>query len=300
MNYLKVTDLKPNIVEQIVQRALEFKAYASSNILKNKVVVLLFEKPSLRTKMSFMIGIQRLGGNAIYFSDQEVGLGVREPIRDIAGVVSSMADMVVIRTFEQEKVEKFAYYSSIPVINALTDTEHPCQALGDMLTIQEHIGGIRGKQLAFIGDGNNVARSLAYATAGLGGRFIIASPSGFELPHQVVEDANQYGKQSGGSVKQVRMPTTAVQGASIVYTDVWVSMGMQTNILARQEAFKSYQVNLDLMKQAPDALFMHDMPAHPGEEVTEDVLYSNFSICLQQANNRLWTQLALMEKLIQR
>ena len=296
MDYLRVKDVSPDTLEQIARRGLELKSGAISNVLAGKLVALLFEKPSLRTKLSFWAGVQKLGGMPVYFASEEVGLGRREPVADAARVASSMADMIMIRTFDQAVLEDFAANSSVPVINALTDSEHPCQALADMMTIAEVCGSGTVGRLAFVGAGNNVAVSLAYAAAGAGWNFVIASPKGYELPHREAEGARNYGRKNGGTVEQLRLPEEAVAGASVIYTDVWASMGEEAEADQIRRDFKGYQVTPQLMNLGlPTAKFMHDMPAHPGEEISEGMLYEARSVCFVQAENRLWAQAALME-----
>ena len=224
-HFLKLSDIAPEEIQPLLARAIELKAGATSNALAGKSVAILFEKPSLRTKLSFWVGAEKLGGHPVHFAPEEVGLGRREPIADVANVMSRMSDIAVIRTFEQSTIEEFAAAASIPVINALTDFEHPCQALADTQTIMEQLGGVSGAKVAYIGDGNNVAVSLGYAVAGLGGHLTVASPAGYTVPGESLEGANTYGASAGGSVTQVTSPEEAVAGADIVYTDVWTSMG---------------------------------------------------------------------------
>jgi ornithine carbamoyltransferase len=295
-HYLYVADLNADEILPILNRAVELKHGATSNALAGKSIALLFEKPSLRTKLSFWIGAEKLGGKPVYFSPEEVGLGKREPVADVANVMSRMADAAVIRTFAQSTLDEFAAAASIPVINALTDGEHPCQALADTQTILEHCGTVNGKKIVFVGDGNNVAISLAYAVAGLGGHLVVASPNGYEIPESDLTSSNAFGP---GSVTQVTDPKEAVDSADVVYTDVWTSMGQESETQKRLKDFAGYQVNpalLDLAK--PDVKFMHDLPAHPGEEISDGLLYDPRSIAFDQAENRLWAQAALMEKLI--
>ena len=293
--------LPPSEILPLVQRAVALKAGAvPSDALAGKHVVLLFEKPSLRTKLSFWIGAEKLGAKPLYFSPEEVGLGVREPVADVAKVVSSMADMAVVRTFEQSKLDEFTAASDIPVINALTDEEHPCQALADLMTMYEVRGSLDDVRVAYIGDGNNVATSLAYAVSGAGGTLLLASPLQYEVPVRARLDCGTYASEGGssGSIIQTREPAHAVSGAEFVYTDVWISMGQEAESAQRLNDFAGYQVNPELMSQAaPQARFMHDMPAHPGEEVSHDMLQHPSSVVYQQAENRMWAQMALMEEL---
>jgi len=298
-HFLKFSDIAPDEIQPILDRAIELKSGASSTALAGKSVAILFEKPSLRTKLSFWVGTEKLGGNPVHFAPEEVGLGKREPVVDVANVMSRMSDMAVIRTFAQSILEEFAAAATIPVINALTDAEHPCQALADVQTIVEQLGSVSGAKVAFIGDGNNVAVSLAYAVAGLGGQLTVASPDGYTLPQESLDGANAYGASVGGSVKQVRSPEEGVEGADIVYTDVWTSMGQEAETAKRLIAFDGYQVNPALLDQAaPNVKFMHDLPAHPGEEISGGLLYDPRSVAFDQAENRLWAQAALMGKLI--
>tara|TARA_A100001037_G_scaffold222569_1_gene200418 strand:+ start:651 stop:1556 length:906 start_codon:yes stop_codon:yes gene_type:complete len=298
-HFLKLSDIAPEEIQPILDRAIALKKGASSSALSGKSVAILFEKPSLRTKLSFWVGTEKLGGNPVYFAPEEVGLGKREPVADVAQVMSRMSDVAVIRTFEQSTIEEFAVDSTIPVINALTDAEHPCQALADTQTITEQLGSVKGAKVAFIGDGNNVAVSLGYAVAGLGGHMTVASPDGYKLPSEDLEGANTYGASAGGSVSQVTSPEEAVSGADIVYTDVWTSMGQEAETAKRLVAFDGYQVNPELLDKAgKNVKFMHDLPAHPGEEISDGLLYDDRSVVFDQAENRLWAQAALMEKLI--
>ena len=300
-HFLRFRDLPPAEISPLLNRAIELKSGAESRALEGKSVALMFEKPSLRTKLSFWIGAQKLGANPVYFSPEEVGLGKREPVADVAKVVASMADMAVVRTFAQATLDEFGENSEIPVINALTDGEHPCQALADVMTMLEIRGYLDEVRVAFIGDGNNVAASLAYAIAGLGGTIVIASPFGYELQYGTRVDAANFtsGLAKMVSVIQMRDPIEATRHADFVYTDVWTSMGQEAETAQRLKDFQGYQVNPELMEKAkPQARFMHDMPAHPGEEVSEDMLSHPSSVVYQQAENRMWAQMALMEHIV--
>ena len=298
-HFLYFSDIASDEIQPILDHAIELKSGALSTVLTGKSVAILFEKPSLRTKLSFWVGTEKLGGNPVHFAPEEVGLGKREPVADVANVMSRMCDMAIIRTFAQSTLDEFAAAATIPVINALTDAEHPCQALADVQTIMEQLGSVSGAKVAFIGDGNNVAVSLAYAVAGLGGHLIVASPGGYTLPQETLDGANAYGASVGGSVSQVTKPQEGVAGADIVYTDVWTSMGQEAETAKRLIAFDGYQVNPALLDQAaPNVKFMHDLPAHPGEEISDGLLYDPRSVAFDQAENRLWAQAALMEKLI--
>jgi len=297
-HFLSVTDLAPSEVREVIARGRALKAGEPSQALAGKSVAILFEKPSLRTKLSFEVGISRLGGHPIYFSEDEIGLGIREPIADVARVMSRMADAVIIRTFAHEMIQEFAAAATVPVVNALTDGEHPCQALADLQTIEEHQGSLEGVKVAYIGDGNNVAASLALGLAATGGHLTIASPPGYELPEETASDAGQLNADSGGRLQQIADPVDAVSEADIVYTDVWTSMGQEQERQARLDAFKGYQVNPELLDRAPNGVrFMHDLPAHPGEEISEGLLTDPRSIVFDQAENRLHAQAGLRDYL---
>ena len=288
---LSVADLSPEEIRQVVGRASFLKEGKKSTALQGKSVAMLFEKPSLRTRVSFDVGIKQLGGHPVYLGKDEVGLGGREAISDVAQVLSRYVDAIVARVYQHQTLEELAKHASIPVINALSDVEHPCQALGDMLTIQESLGKTDGVSLAFVGDGNNVAASLALAAASMGAGCTIASPEGYELPATLL--------QTAGAV-QVVAPEEAVAGADVVYTDVWVSMGQEDETKERLETFRGYQVNPSLMELAkPGAIFMHPLPAHHGEEVGSGMLEHPASVVFNQAENRLHAQKAVLEKILE-
>lgn len=300
-DFLAFSDLAPSEVMPVLQRAISLKSGKKSNALAGRSAALIFEKPSLRTKASFWVGVEELGGRPVYFGPEEVGLGKREPVEDVARMISRVVDLVIIRTFAHSTIEKFAAASSVPVVNALTDAEHPCQALADILTILEHKKSLRGVKVAYVGDGNNVAISMAYAVAFTGGHFVVASPDGYELPAEHLKATQAAAKQAGGSVTQVRDVRAAVKGADVVYTDVWTSMGQEAETAVRKKAFAGYQVNPALMAHAgPQAVFMHDMPAHPGEEVSEGMLTHPSSVVFDQAENRLWAQMGLLDYMFTR
>ena len=294
-HFLSVTDLAPSEVREVIARGRALKAGEPSQALAGKSIAILFEKPSLRTKLSFEVGIHRLGGHPIYFSPEEVGLGKREPVQDVARVMSRMADAAIIRTFDHGILEQFSEAATIPVINALTDGEHPCQTLADLQTIEESKGSLDGVRVAYIGDGNNVAISLALGMASTGGHLTIASPGGYTMPETTEIDVAPLNAKSGGSLKLVSDPVEAVSDADIVYTDVWTSMGQEEETTIRLEAFKGYQVNPALLDKAPSGVrFMHDLPAHPGEEISDGLLTDPRSIAFDQAENRLHAQAGLL------
>ena len=281
-SFLSVSYMSPNDIGAIIKRASQLKTSYSSKPLEDKTVALIFEKPSLRTRVSFEIGIRRLGGESIYITKEEIGLGVREPVQDVAHVLSQWVDCIVAR-----------------VINALSDYEHPCQALADLLTIYEHKDKLKGTRVAFIGDGNNVASSLALACASVETEFYIATPTAYEIPHNVWQKALEIASLSNTVIEQMNSPEDAVRGADVVYTDVWASMGQEHERDKRIKCFKDYQVDETLMSKAkPNAIFMHDMPAHEGEEISPGMLYSDQSVVFDQADNRLHAQSALLDKLL--
>jgi len=294
-HFLSVTDLAPSEVREVIARGRALKGGEPSQALAGKSIAILFEKPSLRTKLSFEVGIHRLGGHPVYFSPEEVGLGKREPVQDVARVMSRMADAAIIRTFDHGILEQFSEAATIPVINALTDGEHPCQTLADLQTIEESKGSLDGVRVAYIGDGNNVAISLALGMASTGGHLTIASPGGYTMPETTEIDVAPLNAKSGGSLKLVSDPVEAVSDADIVYTDVWTSMGQEEETRIRLEAFKGYQVNPALLDKAPSGVrFMHDLPAHPGEEISDGLLTDPRSIAFDQAENRLHAQAGLL------
>lgn len=294
---VSIGDLTPSELGRILQvaKALKDAGFARQPSLAGKTLALLFEKPSLRTRVSFHVAMRQLGGDCIYLSPAEVGMGQRESIADVARTLSRYVDCIAARTFSMRTVEELARHATVPVINALSDREHPCQALADLLTITERKGNLRGVTIAFVGDGNNVANSLALGASMAGAHFRIASPPGFELPPDVLERARTLAVQSGGSVQQLRDPAAAVRDADVVYTDVWASMGQEHEAEARRKAFAGYTVDGHLMAQAkPDAIFMHDLPAHRGEEVSDDVIDGHQSVVFDQAENRMHAQKALL------
>ena len=306
-DFLSILDLDHAALARLLDRARQMKAdrqlgpqAPTAGALAGKHVALLFEKPSLRTRSTFEIAVRELGAHTLDLP-AEFAQGVREPLEDIARNLERWVHALVLRTFGQEKALKFATAGrSLPVVNALTDEEHPCQALADVMTMIERWGSLRGRTVAYVGDGNNVATSLAQASVMLGARVRVASPSGYELPDRVIAQARRVAVE-GGVVERCADPQDAVRGADAVYTDVWASMGEEQEAEDRKVIFAPYQVNRALMTlAAPDALFMHCLPAHLGEEVTVDVLESPASVVFDQAENRLHTQKALLQLLLGR
>ncbi len=266
-----------------------------NTLLNEKVLVLMFEKPSTRTRVSFEVAMRQLGGHCLYLSPEEVGLGKRESVPDVARVLSRYANAIAARTFSHGTLETLAANADIPVINALSDLEHPCQALADLLTIFEEKPTLEGLVISFIGDGNNAAHSLMLGAALCGMNFRIASPKGYQVQESVLETAQQYAAIGGTEILCTEDPCEAVTGADVVYTDVWTSMGQEQEADERRKAFADYQVNGKLLSLAKvDAILMHPLPAHHGEEVAEDILYMERSVVFDQAENRLHAQKALL------
>ena len=296
---LSIVDLTPEELRGVLEMALRTKQDACAPLLQGKTLALLFEKASLRTRVSFDVAMRQLGGHAIYLSQAEVGLGQRESIADIARVLSRYVDAIAARTFAQSTLEALAKYASVPVINALSDDEHPCQAAADLLTIYEKKGRFAGLSLAFVGDGNNVAASLVQGSAMMGMNFAMASPDGYGLTEAVLAQAQRLASLTGASIRIAAAPEDAVRGADVVYTDVWTSMGQEDQRRERLQAFAQYQVNEDLLSlAAPDAIFMHDLPAHRGEETVDAVIDGPQSVVFDQAENRLHAQGAILALLM--
>ena len=296
---LSVLDFESEEIYDLLRTASNFKKGLSQSSLENKSVALIFEKPSLRTRVSFDIAISQLGGHPVYLSKDEVGMGIREPISDIAKVLSRFVNGVVVRTFSQNTLKELSANSSVPIINALSDEEHPCQALADILTMYEKLGDISGKKIAYIGDGNNVASSLAIAAATLGANVVIAAPDGYSLPTPIIETVRLRAFSAKANLLLTDNPNEAASDADVIYTDVWTSMGQEEETETRLEAFKSFQVNQELLSLSKkSALFMHPMPAHVGQEISPGLLENPKSVVFDQAENRLHIQKAILTKLI--
>jgi len=298
-DFLTVHDLEPFGVLELVKKANLMKSALPPQVLANKTVALLFEKPSLRTRVSFEVGVKQMGGTCIFLSDSEVGLGKREPESDVAKVLDRLVDCIVARVFSHDSLVKLAANTDLPVINALSDKGHPCQAMGDCLTIFENKGTLKGLKLAFIGDGNNIAGSLALACSDSGMDFSISSPEKYQLPTDIWQAAQKLSSETDSKLEWNPDPEEAIQNADVVYTDVWVSMGDEEEKEERLKTFAPYQVNESLVEYAkPDFLFMHDMPAHRGEEISAGMLDHKNSVVYQQAENRLHAQKAIMAELL--
>ena len=296
---LSVSDLSSEDISLLMSDTLDMKASGWLSTLSGKSLALLFEKPSLRTRVSFEVAMRQLGGEVIYLSPAEVGLGKRESVPDVARVLSRYVDVIAARTFSHHTLEMLADYTSLPVINALSDLEHPCQALADLFTIYEKKGELKGLTLAFIGDGNNVAHSLILAASLSGVNFRFASPKGYQIQNKILLLAQDYSRDSGAEILCTEDPHLAVSDADIVYTDVWTSMGQDKEAEKRRQAFASYQVNSKLLSSAKeDAIVMHPLPTHHGEEVADNILYSPSSVVFDQAENRMHLEKALLAEML--
>lgn len=300
---LAIRDLSRERVKEILSRAVMIKtktkhreAYAP---LKGAVMGMIFQKPSTRTRVSFEVGMHHLGGTAIYMSPQEVQMGTRESADDVSRVLSRYVDIIMARVFDHNDVVRLARSAGVPVINGLSDVEHPCQALGDFLTIREHKGERTDVKVVYVGDGNNVAVSLAYTGAELGYPMVFSSPAGYELPSAVVEECRAECAETGGSITLIQNPVEAVAGADVVYTDVWASMGQESEREERLKVFKNYQVNEDLLSRAAKGVIaLHCLPAHRGEEISDGVMDGPHSAVFDQAENRLHIQKAIIDLLL--
>lgn len=301
-HFLAIADLTPTEFNSILATAKKLKSEwrksGNKAILKNKTLGMVFQKPSLRTRVSFDMAMLHLGGHALYLSPNEIGLGQRESIADVSRVLSRYVDGIMARVFAHAHVVELAKYASVPVINGLSDLEHPCQAMADVLTIIEHLGKLKGRKIVFLGDGNNVARSLMYASVLGGAHFVCASPKGYALDEASVATARAIAK-SGGSVELVEDPRVAVRDADVLYTDVWASMGQESEAAERAKLFPPYQINSALVDLAkPTSLVMHCLPAHRGAEITDQVIDGSHSVVFDQAENRMHAQKAIVALLM--
>jgi ornithine carbamoyltransferase len=300
---LTISDLLPKDIEKILNRSAALKKMLrqgkAHEKLKGKSLGMIFEKSSTRTRVSFEVGMYQLGGRSLFLSSNDLQIGRGEPIADTARTLSRYLDGIMIRTFAQKTVEELARYASIPVINGLTDLHHPCQALADLFTIREKRKKLKGLKLAYVGDGNNVANSLIQACVAAGMHFSIASPSGYEIDPIILREARTAARRSGSNIVVTSDPYHAVKNADVVYTDVWASMGQEAEHAKRVKAFRGYQVDRNLMKAADrDALVMHCLPAHRGEEIAAAVIDGPQSVVFDQAENRLHAQKAVLEILM--
>jgi ornithine carbamoyltransferase len=299
---ITIADLSIEDVDELFTLATEmkesYKRNEADHCLAGKTLGMIFEKSSMRTRVSFEAAMTQLGGHAIYLTKQDINLGVRESVKDVAAVLSRYVDCITIRTYAHETVVELANSSSVPVINALSDYTHPCQALADLYTIKEKKGNLDNVKLAYIGDGNNVARSLAFLCTKLNVSYQIATPENYELSEEFLEEVRGIAT-TGTCIEQYREPKKVVRNADIIYTDTWISMGKEKEVVTRRNDFKGYQLNSKLMSLAKEDVFvMHCLPAHRGEEITDEVIDGPNSIVYDQAENRLHIQKALLKLLI--
>ncbi len=300
---ISISDLTVKEVKKIfsvatfIKKAL--KKGKTHTPLKGYTMAMIFEKPSLRTRVTFEVGMYQLGGHAIYLSKSDINMGKRESIYDVAKNLERWVNIAVARVFEHDSVVQLSKYASIPIINALSDLEHPCQALTDIFTLKEKWGEVKGKKLVFIGDGNNTCHSLMLLATKLGMNMVVCGPEKYRPKREIEEKSLEYAKESGGSYTFLTDPHDAVKDADAIYTDVWASMGQEHEAEERKKIFMPYQVNSELMNKAPsNVFFMHDLPAHRGEEVTDEVIDSENSIVFDQAENRLHTQKGIIVYLL--
>lgn len=301
-HFLSISDLSSSEVQDLLDLAIRLKKdyfnKGNQPLFKGKVLGMIFQKPSLRTRVSFDMAMRHMGGDALYLSPNEIGLGKRESIADIARVLSGYVQALMARVFEHAHVLELAKSSSIPVVNALSDYNHPCQAMGDALTIQERFGKAKGLNVTFVGDGNNVAVSLMHVSAKLGWNFTIANPEDYGLDPTAIEIARKIAAGTGSKLAFVQDPHEAVRGAQVIYTDTWTSMGQEEETARREKVFPPYQVNAKLVGEADkDVIVMHCLPAHRNQELTDDVADGPHSVIFPQAHNRLHAQKAILARL---
>jgi ornithine carbamoyltransferase len=300
-DFLSMREIHRAELDQLFKLAEKMKRSPEAfyNKLRGRSLAMLFQKPSMRTRVSFEVGMHELGGVAVYMAPQEHPLGARESLKDIARVVSRYCDAAVIRTYAHTDIEEFANTSSIPVINGLSDAYHPCQTLADLFTIREKFRALEKINIAYIGDGNNVLNSLLYGAAKVGANLAIALPRGYEPGEEILKDIKALSKESGSKITLSNNPFTAIKNAHAIYTDVWVSMGQEKQREQRLRDFQPFQVNAAIISKAPkDAIVMHCLPAHRGEEITDEVIENPRSAIFDQAENRLHTQKALVYQLM--
>jgi ornithine carbamoyltransferase len=303
-HFLDIAEHTPAELQDLLDLAVRLKKehFSGGNppLFKGKVLGMIFQKPSLRTRVSFDMAMRHMGGDALYLSPNEIGLGKRESIADVSRVLSGYVQAVMARVFEHAHVLELAQWSSVPVINGLSDASHPCQAMADALTIQEKFGAAKGLNVAYVGDGNNVAVSLLHISAKLGWNFTIATPEGYDLDPQAVEMAEEFASTSGSKLSFLRDPHAAIRRAQVIYTDTWTSMGQEEETAKREAVFPPYQVNGKLVAEADkDVIVMHCLPAHRNHELTDDVADGPHSVIFSQAHNRLHAQKAILARLFE-
>ncbi len=302
-HFLSLADYSGDELNELLKLAIRLKDEwmkgGNKPLLRGKVLGMVFQKPSLRTRVSFDMAMRHLGGDALYLSPSEIGLGQRESIADVSRVLSGYLDCIMARVFAHDHILELARHASVPVVNGLSDFNHPCQAMADALTILERFGQLRGVRLTYVGDGNNVAVSLLFAAARLGMNFTIANPEGYDLPGHALAFADEMSQDSGATIRQLREPVAAVEGAQVIYTDTWTSMGQEEEAERRSKVFPPYQVNAALLAHAdPNSIVMHCLPAHRGHEITDEVMDGSHSVVFQQAENRLHAQKAILVHLL--
>ncbi|HEX7434572.1 MAG TPA: ornithine carbamoyltransferase [Anaerolineaceae bacterium] len=302
-DFIAIADYSPGDLQGLLDLAISLKKEHAQGgnkpVLKGKVLAMVFQKPSLRTRVSFDMAMRHLGGDALYLSPSEIGLGQRESIADVSRVLAGYVEGIMARVFEHPHVVELAKWSSVPVINGLSDYNHPCQAMADALTIVETFGTMKGLNVTFIGDGNNVAVSLMHVCAKLGASFTLASPEGFDLNPAAIELAKKFAEQSGSKINLLRDPHAAVKNADVIYTDTWTSMGQEAETKKREAAFPPYQVNAQLVAEAkPETIVLHCLPAHRGHEITDEVADGPHSKLFPQAHNRMHAQKAILVHLL--
>jgi ornithine carbamoyltransferase len=303
-HFLDVSDYPPSEIQDILDLAIRLKKdyFAGGNqpLFRGKVLAMIFQKPSLRTRVSFDMAMRHMGGDALYLSPNEIGLGKREAISDISRVMSGYVHAVMARVFEHQHVVDLAQWSSVPVINGLSDYSHPCQAMADAQTILEKFGSMKGLNVTYVGDGNNVAVSLMHIAVMLGANFTIANPEGYDMPARAREIGEELATTSGAKVKYLRDPHEAVKNAHVIYTDTWTSMGQEEETAKREKVFPPYQVNQKLVEEADkDVIVMHCLPAHRNHELTDEVADGPHSVIFPQAHNRLHAQKAVLARLFE-
>ena len=302
-DFLSIADHSPGELQGLLELAVrlkaEWKSVGNRPLLKNKVLAMIFQKPSLRTRVSFEMAIRHLGGDALYLSPNEIGLGQRESIADVARVLSGYVDAIMARVFDHAHVVQLAHWSEVPVINGLSDYNHPCQAVADALTIREKLGKLEGINVAYVGDGNNVAVSLMHICAKLGANFTIANPEGYDMDEEAVNLGKTFASESESEIILLRDPHLAVKDADVIYTDTWTSMGQEAETLKRERVFPPYQVNRKLVGEArPSVIVMHCLPAHRNDEITDEVADGPHSVIFPQAHNRMHAQKAILARLL--
>jgi len=302
-DFLAISDYSAQEIQDLLDLAIRLKkereAGGNPPLLKGKVLAMVFQKPSLRTRVSFDMAMRHVGGDALYLSPNEIGLGQRESIADVARVLAGYVDAVMARVFDHEHVLELARWSSVPILNGLSDYNHPCQGMADALTILEKFGTLKGLNITFVGDGNNVAVSLLHVCTLLGSNFTLTSPEGYDMDPKAWEIGQNFARQNGCQVKHIRDVHEAVKGANVIYTDTWTSMGQEAETKKREQVFPPYQVNPDLVAEASrDVIVMHCLPAHRGHEITDDVADGPHSVLFPQAHNRLHAQKAILVRLL--